>query len=533
VLLYSWPMKTSERRLWLLLTILALLTTTSSCGDDAGDDAQDAGLAGPDRDASAQDAAGGDQDGSTPVGTRVSADISPDEGGMLVSDDGKLTLEFPAGAVAAMTTVSVHQVAAADGLEGALGPTYVLEPDGSTFEQPVKVTVAIDTPTLQEIGDTFEPQVVQGPSETVLAFLVGESGGDAFVPDNQSLDVQTDPSKAFARGEISHFSSIAARVIIASPSANFEVAAKYSTGLSDAKVGDSKQGVVSIFGLATAGGFFMFVPPNGIDSVSYESSMPAAATAADGPLEGTTSHSEKGKCLAVGEGEFAATIGFRFDHMTPNGLRQIRSSTTLVQPFKCSAPPVPACEPNTTAAPTTAPAITTNFYNDPICRAAFAYVFGTDFDPAGMCAAVGDQPATPVNATSPTEVRVQIPEDQPVGPTTITLETAAGTIVSDSTLTVLADIAPEIDSISPTSGAAGTEVTFTGKHLLGTDYVTMTGTASQLVELTVTDVTDTSFKAIIEDSGFGLVAGDLHVQTLLTANCSASNPNPAAVFNAL
>jgi len=74
--------------------------------------------------------------GSNPMmpGT-ASAMITPDQGGTLRSADGRLTIAFPAGAVASSTMVSVRALAASEVSPNAVpsGVGYELKPDGLMF----------------------------------------------------------------------------------------------------------------------------------------------------------------------------------------------------------------------------------------------------------------------------------------------------------------------------------------------------------------------------------------------------------------
>jgi hypothetical protein len=70
-------------------------------------------------------------------GAVVSATIGAG-GGQLNSADGILSVQIPAGAIASPTTFSVQQVSSP--AAGSIGPTYDLEPSGSTFALPATLT---------------------------------------------------------------------------------------------------------------------------------------------------------------------------------------------------------------------------------------------------------------------------------------------------------------------------------------------------------------------------------------------------------
>jgi hypothetical protein len=66
----------------------------------------------------------------------VGEGIGP-EGGVVESDDGRLTLDIPEGALDEPVEITIEEV---DDLpEGALGPAYRVEPVGTVFEGPVQV----------------------------------------------------------------------------------------------------------------------------------------------------------------------------------------------------------------------------------------------------------------------------------------------------------------------------------------------------------------------------------------------------------
>jgi hypothetical protein len=74
------------------------------------------------------------------------------EGGVVVSDDGRLSLEIPAGALDESVEITITAVA---GPEGAASSLYVMQPMGLVFDRPVVVTFDYDAETLgdAEAGD--------------------------------------------------------------------------------------------------------------------------------------------------------------------------------------------------------------------------------------------------------------------------------------------------------------------------------------------------------------------------------------------
>lgn len=69
------------------------------------------------------------------------------EGGMVVSDDGRMALEVPAGALDEMVEITIEAV---PGPDGAASDLYVIEPMGLTFERPVVLTFDYDDEMLGE-----------------------------------------------------------------------------------------------------------------------------------------------------------------------------------------------------------------------------------------------------------------------------------------------------------------------------------------------------------------------------------------------
>lgn len=59
------------------------------------------------------------------------------EGGVVVSEDGRLTIDIPEGALTETVEITIEQVEDEPGR--ALGPAYRVEPVGLVFETPVEV----------------------------------------------------------------------------------------------------------------------------------------------------------------------------------------------------------------------------------------------------------------------------------------------------------------------------------------------------------------------------------------------------------
>lgn len=80
------------------------------------------------------------------AGDRIGA-----EGGVVVSDDGRMMLEIPDGALDEAVDITITVTEAP---EGAMAPLYVIEPVGLTFQQPTALTFDYDD---EDLGE-HEPQ---------------------------------------------------------------------------------------------------------------------------------------------------------------------------------------------------------------------------------------------------------------------------------------------------------------------------------------------------------------------------------------
>lgn len=67
------------------------------------------------------------------------------DGGVVVSDDGRLSIEIPAGALDHEVEISIDIVA---GPDGSASDLYVMQPMGLVFERPVVVSFDYDAETL-------------------------------------------------------------------------------------------------------------------------------------------------------------------------------------------------------------------------------------------------------------------------------------------------------------------------------------------------------------------------------------------------
>jgi len=123
-----------------------------------------------------------------PIGDVATATIGP-SGGTLSSLDGTLTVTIPAGALSAITTISVQPITNTAPL--GIGDGYQLLPEGTTFSKPVQLVFHYDTTLLN------------GSSPYLLWFLTQASDGswDAM------LDSDVDTVQNTVTVESTHFSS--------------------------------------------------------------------------------------------------------------------------------------------------------------------------------------------------------------------------------------------------------------------------------------------------------------------------------------
>jgi hypothetical protein len=63
------------------------------------------------------------------------------EGGVVISDDGRMSLEIPPGALDEAVEITIEMTEGSDGL----APIYVIEPMGLTFEHPTELVYEYDS----------------------------------------------------------------------------------------------------------------------------------------------------------------------------------------------------------------------------------------------------------------------------------------------------------------------------------------------------------------------------------------------------
>lgn len=118
-------------------------------------------------------------------------------GGQVVSADGDLTLDIPAGALPADTEITVRRIAPT-GLGPNVAVAYELGPDGLVFQQPVTVTLRLDQSPVGP-GGVLQADVVA---------LFSRSGAATEQAGAQVLTGDADAGDVTVSGAITHFSTL-------------------------------------------------------------------------------------------------------------------------------------------------------------------------------------------------------------------------------------------------------------------------------------------------------------------------------------
>lgn len=92
----------------------------------------------------------------------------------------------------------------------------------------------------------------------------------------------------------------------------------------------------------------------------------------------------------------------------------------------------------------------------------------------------GDAPAASYNVNSSTQISAVVPDNATTGPVTVVNPEGAGSSYYNNPL----KITPQVTSLNPTSGPAGTSVQVTGYGLFGTTAVTINGVAVAPADIT-------------------------------------------------
>ncbi|XXX76465.1 DUF5050 domain-containing protein [Sorangium sp. So ce134] len=153
------------RTLFVALACAAAALSSAACGGtDKGDGGTGAGDTGAGDTGGGASSAAGAQPGS---GQQFSVDA---QGGTFTAEDG-FTIAVPPGAVSEETVITIERVEEAP--EGAVGPLYVLGPEGRTFDKPIALTLPITVQLKAELGE-----------DAVLGAygFAAQEGSDEFAP---------------------------------------------------------------------------------------------------------------------------------------------------------------------------------------------------------------------------------------------------------------------------------------------------------------------------------------------------------------
>ena len=135
----------------------------------------------------------------------VSTVVSSASGGSVRSDDGRLLLKIPAGALSADTAIGIHRISDEEAPPNPferpwVGPAYTLEPDGLQFEQPVTVSVSLEKSELPDTGE-------EGQYPLMVPWTTGTDGSMESV--DQAQLAYGDDGGLTLTTQLSHFSQIA------------------------------------------------------------------------------------------------------------------------------------------------------------------------------------------------------------------------------------------------------------------------------------------------------------------------------------
>ena len=140
--------------------------------------------------------------GVTTIGCDAGGETVGPRGGVVTSDDGRLSLEVPEGALDREVEITIEVLD--DAPNGVIGTVYAIEPAGLAFAVPA--TLVYDVSAGEEEDRAFDLAAAQMED---LAIITDKAGRWALLPD---ADVDVDD--AFVFGSVLYLSSYA---IIAHP----------------------------------------------------------------------------------------------------------------------------------------------------------------------------------------------------------------------------------------------------------------------------------------------------------------------------
>lgn len=108
--------------------------------------------------------------------TQVKKIIGP-EGGTISADDGSLSVEIPAGALAAPTEIGVQAIE--NTLEGSSSPSFRLTPENIAFSKPVSISISYISLNLE------------GGNPELMRLAYQDKNGYHFFPEHSTVNTQT------------------------------------------------------------------------------------------------------------------------------------------------------------------------------------------------------------------------------------------------------------------------------------------------------------------------------------------------------
>jgi uncharacterized repeat protein (TIGR01451 family) len=135
-------------------------------------------------------------------------DVTPETGGVLQSDDGRLLIEVPPGAVSEPVTIRVRSLSreeVPDDLRGGDGPAGAareLTPDGLVFSRPLRITWRGSVAEIRQ-GRVGDDNVVPVP-----VFFVRSSHGTIEQAPRPRAEIDLDRGTVLATGELEHFTAV-------------------------------------------------------------------------------------------------------------------------------------------------------------------------------------------------------------------------------------------------------------------------------------------------------------------------------------
>jgi len=231
-------------------------------------------------------------------------------GGQVLSSDGLLRLDVPAGALTGPEDITIQKLSTGD-VDPALAPLgpvalYRLTPDGLVFAQPVTVTFDAGAPDVN----------MPGTVATDLLWVANSSAGTHEAVDGLQIVLDASAGTLQVSGEISHFSDVTVLKPVPSTGATVEVTypSALANNLPAPVTGRFTQPVSS---QVSTGEIHWFAQTNSVLTSSIEG-PPSVVFDAGGLLPGmlqTLENMSTVSCDTVGGGEL--TVAFALEALEP------------------------------------------------------------------------------------------------------------------------------------------------------------------------------------------------------------------------